>query len=169
MHPLLHLLDAKHCAHCQGGWVDTTQPAWIPIPNGERVTYTNNANNLAVVLSPKRNMHWIKEAEDRIFLRINLPSQTFTCHCIIVLSELYRIELSECPFLALWIQGAEFKVQEAPTMHEALCSAQRLHIYIWSSMGMFSKQLLSKFSLYHVFLILGKATDARLMAKAIQL
>lgn len=128
VHPLLHLLYAKHCAHCQGGWVDTVQPAGIPIPNGERVTYTNNANNLAVVLSPKRNMHWFKEAEDRIFLRINLPSQTFTCHCIIVLSELYRLELSECPFLALWIQGADF--QEAPTMHEALFSTEVAYLHM---------------------------------------
>ena len=105
-----------------------TQPAGIPIPNGERVTYTNNANNLAVVLSPKRNMHWFKEDEDRIFLRINLPSQTFTCHCIIVLSELYRLELSECPFLALWIQGADF--QEAPTVHEALFSTEVAYLHM---------------------------------------
>lgn len=144
-----------------------TQPSGIPIPNGERATYTNSANNLAVVLSPRRNMHWFKEAEGLIFLRINLPLQTVTCHYLVVLSELYRLELSECPFLALWFQGTD--IQEAPTIREALCSAQKLHIYIWSSMSMFSKQLLSKFSLCCIFLILGKATDIRLMAQAIQL
>ena len=64
----------------------TLQLSGIHIPKRERVPYTNNADNLELGVSSRRNMQRLKEAEDLAFFRINLPSQRLNCHCIIVSS-----------------------------------------------------------------------------------
>lgn len=150
------------------------QHSGICIPIGERVTNTNNAKNRTIVINPRTDMQWLKEAKDLTFFRITLPSRRLTCRCIIVLSD----------STLLLNLNSIYKYSGSTCMCEALCSAQRLQVnrigpfikdilYVFAcelAWAWFPKQLLlSKFPWCFVFLMLGKAIDIQLMAQDIQL